>query len=75
MSKITEAEIEKVARLSRLAFTKEEAALFAGQLGAILEYAEKLNEIDTAGVEPTSHCLPLLNVFREDEPKASLTPE
>lgn len=75
MSKITRADIDKVALLSRLAFSPEEADVFAGQLSQILEYADQLNELDTKGVEPTSHAIPLRNVFREDEPRPSLTPE
>ncbi len=75
MSKINKQDIDKVALLSRLSFTDAEAEKFAGQLSQILEYAEKLNELDTEGVEPTSHCLNLTNVMREDIPQASLTAE
>lgn len=72
-SSITRAEIEKVARLSRLSLTPEEADRAAEQLGAVLDYAAKLNAVDTSGVEPTSHCLPTTNVFRDDVPVPSLT--
>lgn len=75
MSKVSAEDIEKVALLSRLSFSRDEAALFAGQLSQILEYAEKLNELDTRTVEPMSHSLALVNVLREDEPRPSLTPE
>ena len=75
MSKITREEIEKVALLSRLSFTPAEADLFAEQMSKILDYAEKLNEVDTRGVEPTSHALALTNVFREDAPRPSLSVE
>lgn len=75
MAKITLEDINKVALLSRLEFSRSEAELFAGQLSQILQYAEKLNELDTSNVEPTSHALPLKNVFREDAAKASLSPE
>jgi len=47
----------------------------SGQLRAILEYVEKMNELDTAGVEPLAHCLPISNVFREDRVKESLGTE
>lgn len=69
---ITVKDVEHVANLARLALTDEEKEQFTGQLNAILKYAEKLNELDTTGVEPTSHVLPLANVMREDEPGTSL---
>lgn len=68
---ITIKDVEHVALLSRLALSDEEKEMFAGQLSAILKYAEKLNELDTDGVEPTSHVLPLANVMREDEVRPS----
>lgn len=71
MSSITVKDVEQVAALARLALSDEEKAKFAEQLGAILRYVEKLNELDTDGVEPTSHVLPLANVMREDEPRPS----
>lgn len=75
MRKITIEDIEKVALLSRLSFSPEQADLYAGQLSDILGYAEKINELDTETVEPTSHSLPMTNVFREDKLIPSLTPE
>lgn len=75
MSKITSQTIEKVARLSRLALAPGEGERYAEQLDKILHYAEKLDHLDTSEVEPTSHCLPLFNVFREDVPRAPLPPE
>ncbi len=65
--KISRAEVEHVAKLARLKLSEEELEKFTHQLGAILEYMDKLNELDTSEVEPTSHVLPLKNVFREDE--------
>jgi aspartyl-tRNA(Asn)/glutamyl-tRNA(Gln) amidotransferase subunit C len=53
--------------LSRLELSDKEVSEFSGQLSAILEYVEQLNQLDTEGVEPTAHPLPLRNVFREDE--------
>jgi len=64
-------EVEHVARLARLELNEEEKRRFAEQLGAILEYAAKLNELDTSGVEPTTHVLPISNVLREDEVRPS----
>ena len=51
--------------------SEEEKAKFAEQLGAILKYAQKLNELDTENVPPTSHVLPVANVMRDDEPRTS----
>ena len=69
--KITRQEVEYVAHLARLELTPAEADEFTGQLGQILEYFEKLNELDTSGIEPTSHAIPMVNAFREDEVKPS----
>ena len=65
-------DIEKVARLARLELSEEENITFGEQLEQILAHMEQLNQIDTAGVEPTSHAIPIFNVFREDEVKPSL---
>jgi len=73
--KITVEEVEHVAKLSRLMFSPEETALFTRQLDNILGYVDKLNELDTTGIEPTSHVLPINNVFKVDEPRPSLTPD
>ncbi|MBD3921401.1 Asp-tRNA(Asn)/Glu-tRNA(Gln) amidotransferase subunit GatC [Paenibacillus sp. PR3] len=69
---ITTNDVQHVANLARLALTDEEKETFTGQLNAILKYAEKLNELNTDGVEPTSHVLPLANVMRADEVRQSL---
>lgn len=66
MAKLTKEEVKHVANLARLAITEEEAEKFAEQLGKITDFAEKLNELDTTNVEPTTHVLPLVNVMRED---------
>ena len=65
-------QVKKVAKLSRLELTSEEVEEFAGQLSAILDYMEKMNELDTDNVEPLAHCLPITNVLREDQIKESL---
>jgi aspartyl-tRNA(Asn)/glutamyl-tRNA(Gln) amidotransferase subunit C len=64
-------DVEHVANLARLTLTATEKEQFAGQLNAILKYAEKLNELNTDGIEPTSHVLPLANVMREDQVRPS----
>ena len=68
-------DIEKVARLARLELSEEEKKTFGNQLEQILTYMEQLNQLDTIGVEPTSHAIPLHNVFREDEKRASFSQE
>ena len=73
--KIDAGQVRKVARLSRLELTEAEVAEFAGQLSAILGYVEKMNELDTEGVEPLAHCLPMSNCFRDDCVKDSLGTE
>lgn len=73
--KIDQAQVRKVARLSRLDLTEAEVEEFTGQLSAILDYVEKMNELDTENVEPLAHCLPVSNVFREDSVKESLGTE
>jgi aspartyl-tRNA(Asn)/glutamyl-tRNA(Gln) amidotransferase subunit C len=59
-------DVEHIARLARLELTPDEKELFAGQMGVILGYVEKLKELDTDDIEPTSHAIPMENVFRED---------
>ncbi len=56
-----------VARLARLTLTDEEVERFTDQLGAVLEHAADVSALDTEGVPPTAHPLPLQNVFRDDE--------
>jgi aspartyl-tRNA(Asn)/glutamyl-tRNA(Gln) amidotransferase subunit C len=63
---ITVAEVEHVARLARLELSDDEKELFTGQMAAILEYVEKLKGLNTEGVQPTSHAVPMENAFRED---------
>ena len=73
--KITAQQVRKVAKLARLELTEQEVKLFTAQLAAILEYVEKMNELDTQQVEPLAHCLPVTNCFREDVIKPSLAVE
>ena len=70
--KIDESQVRYVAKLSRLDLTDGEVKQFSTQLSAIVEYIEKLNELDTENVEPLAHCLPIHNVLREDVVKESL---
>jgi len=73
--KIDKAEVRKVAKLARLELSEAEVEEFASQLSAILDYVEKMNELDTTSVEPLAHCLPISNVFREDTARESLGTE
>ncbi|MBW2186587.1 MAG: Asp-tRNA(Asn)/Glu-tRNA(Gln) amidotransferase subunit GatC [Deltaproteobacteria bacterium] len=57
--KITRAEVEKVARLSRLALSEEEMETILGQMDAVLGHVELLNELDTDGITPMAHAVPL----------------
>lgn len=73
--KITRGEVAHVARLARLEMNEEEMEQFTGQLNAILEYADRLNKIDTKDILPTAHVLPQKNVFREDKTRPGLPRE
>ena len=73
--KITKQEVEHVAKLARLDLSEKEKEKLTDQLSNILTYVEKLNEIDTRGVEPTSHVLDINNVMRDDVAGESLTQE
>ena len=64
-------DIEKVARLARLDLSEQEKETLGNQLEQILTYMEQLNRLDTTGIEPTSHAIPVYNAFREDETRAS----
>lgn len=71
--KLTEEQVRHVAKLARLNCSDQEIHRFTEQLSSILEYVAQLAELDTEGVEPLAHCLPVHNVFREDEPRDSLS--
>ncbi|MBN2373805.1 Asp-tRNA(Asn)/Glu-tRNA(Gln) amidotransferase subunit GatC [bacterium] len=70
--KITKKEVEYVADLACMEISEEEKEIFTRQLDSILSYMEKLNQLDTKDIEPTSHVLQTDNVFREDKVKPSL---
>ena len=73
--KITRHQVERIAHLARLEFGAEDLDAFTGQLNDILTYFDKLSEVDTASVEPTSHALRIANIFREDAVSSAQTPE
>jgi aspartyl-tRNA(Asn)/glutamyl-tRNA(Gln) amidotransferase subunit C len=68
-------EVLHVAHLGRIRLSDAEVAKFADQLSSIVEYVNQLAELDTDGVEPLAHALPVRNVLREDEPRPGLTNE
>jgi len=64
--KITRSEVEHVALLARLQFDEDQLELFVNQLNAILDYFDKLQDLDTRNCEPTSHVVAIQNAFRND---------
>ncbi len=68
-------DVEHVAKLARLELTEEETEKYSKQLGDILKYVEQMNEVDTQGIEPMPHAIPIYNVMREDEVKYEETKE
>ncbi len=64
--KITGKVVQYVAHLARLELGPEEIDLYTQQLDRILAHMDELNSLDTTGIEPTTHAIPLVNVFRED---------
>lgn len=66
---------EHLSQLARLSLSEEEKRLFGSQLDSILNYMDKLNELDTGNVEPTSHVISINNVVRDDLQKPSLSRE
>lgn len=68
-------DIQYVAHLARLRLSPEEEEKLGRQLNQILDYIEKLQEVDVRGVEPTAHAFPLVNVTRADEARPSISHE
>ena len=73
--RISKQDVEYIANLSRIKLSEDAKEKFADQMADILDYMEKLNELDTDGVEPMAHATDLRNVFREDKPEKSLERE
>ncbi|MDH4069652.1 MAG: Asp-tRNA(Asn)/Glu-tRNA(Gln) amidotransferase subunit GatC [Ignavibacteria bacterium] len=72
---VTLRDVDHVAKLANLSFSDEEKQTLVGELNAILDYMEQLNELDTSNVDPLSHVIELSNVFRDDELKPGLSRE
>jgi aspartyl-tRNA(Asn)/glutamyl-tRNA(Gln) amidotransferase subunit C len=73
--KISSETVRHVAQLARLDVPEDQLEAFAGQIADILDYVDTLNEVNTAGVRPTSHAISLFNAFREDAPTPHLPME
>jgi aspartyl-tRNA(Asn)/glutamyl-tRNA(Gln) amidotransferase subunit C len=71
MSKISAADVRKVAGLARLALPEDKIATYTGQLERILEYVAHLEQVDTEGVPPTTRAVEVVNVTREDRVEAT----
>lgn len=71
MAGITKEEIERIAGLARIRLTDEEKEKLSGEVGEILTYVGKLNEVDTKGMEPTSQVTGLENILRKDDIKTA----
>lgn len=73
--KVSADDVKYIAQLSRLTVPETEMEKFTEQFNQILNYADILQKIDTAGIEPTAHVLPVSNVLREDVAKEGVTHE
>jgi aspartyl-tRNA(Asn)/glutamyl-tRNA(Gln) amidotransferase subunit C len=73
--KLTVEQVQHVAKLARLELEPQAVETLAGQLATILDYVEKLSEVDTSQIEPTSHAIALTNAFREDRVHTHLEPQ
>ncbi|SFE71137.1 Asp-tRNA(Asn)/Glu-tRNA(Gln) amidotransferase subunit GatC [Blastococcus tunisiensis] len=75
MSTLSRKDVAHLARLARLAVTDEELDLFAGQLAAVLDAVAQVGRAGVEDVPPTTHAVPMTNVFRADVVRPSLAPE
>ena len=72
---LTPEEVRRIARLARVGLSDDEVSRFQGQLSEILDYFQRLQEVDTENLPPTAHTLAMHNVMREDEPRPSFAKE
>ncbi|QQK79338.1 Asp-tRNA(Asn)/Glu-tRNA(Gln) amidotransferase subunit GatC [Salicibibacter cibi] len=75
MAEITKEQVKHVADLARLTFSDDDLETFAKQMDDVIQYAERLNELDTEDVVPTTHVMDVRNVLREDEVRPSMKRE
>ncbi|MEO6244684.1 MAG: Asp-tRNA(Asn)/Glu-tRNA(Gln) amidotransferase subunit GatC, partial [Opitutaceae bacterium] len=73
MSSAPDLNIDRVAKLARLALTAEEKATFSQQLGGVLHHIEQLGKVDITGIEPSSHAFDVVNVWADDQAKLGLS--
>lgn len=73
--KLTADQVRKVAKLANLPISEKEEEIYTDQLSKILDYIDKLNEVETSSVKPTFNVTGLVNVMQKDEPKESLSQE
>jgi len=73
--KLTREQVAHIAELARLSLTDQEVALYQEQLSAVLEYAERLQGLDTEAIPPTATVLPVRNVMRADESRPAMARE
>ena len=69
MAGTSDLDVAYVARLARINLTEEEAKVFQKQLDDVLNYVEKLRQLDVTGVDVAAHALPVFNMFRDDAPR------
>ena len=72
MSQLNKDTVQYVANLARIKLGEGEIENLSGQLAKVLDYIDKLSELDLSNIQPTSHVLPLMNVYRDDVKKKSL---
>jgi aspartyl-tRNA(Asn)/glutamyl-tRNA(Gln) amidotransferase subunit C len=72
---LTPEEVTHIARLARVSLSQDELSRFQDQLSQILDYFQRLQEVDTENVPPTAHTLAMHNVMRDDEPRPSFNTE
>jgi aspartyl-tRNA(Asn)/glutamyl-tRNA(Gln) amidotransferase subunit C len=72
---LTPEEVTHIARLARVGLSEDDISRFQGQLSQILDYFERLQEVDTENIPPTAHTLAMHNVMRDDEPRPSFDKE
>jgi aspartyl-tRNA(Asn)/glutamyl-tRNA(Gln) amidotransferase subunit C len=75
MARTSELDVAYVARLARINLTEDESKIFQKQLDEVLQYVEKLREVDVTGVDAAAHALPVFNVFRDDSSRDWFTAE
>lgn len=75
MGRITQEEVARIAGLARLSLDDDESLRMTAQLDAILDYVAQLAAVDTDGIEPTSHAIPLRTPLRDDRAEPAMPPE